>query len=210
MAYGAKTEPLGNRLELRCNSVRVVRKGERQRKKRLGERNVGDVNTGSAGSKRWVAWQGKGDSEGGGVRLEHAPVSLTGMEVKCSFMWRQPREQGMEIKGKTEGGTMMTLNISKGHICYQIGRRRSTVERRTLGSKSLLVGRLQAKRLGVNVTSLSGRFLWKRDDVLWAAQCTAERSGNVLHAACNTCFSEQAQKATRHRDSVRVFVWRKT
>lgn len=40
-----------------------------------------------------------------------APLSLTEMEVKCSFMWRNTH------KGKDggQGGSMMTLSSSKGH-----------------------------------------------------------------------------------------------
>lgn len=59
---------------------------------------------GPVGSERWVVRQDDG-GRGGVVMGQEAdaPVSLTEMEVKCSFMCRQHWERGADIKRKTEG-----------------------------------------------------------------------------------------------------------
>lgn len=53
-----------------------------------------------------MVWQDDGGTQGVDVAEDwepDAPVSLTEMEVKCSFMSRQHRERGTDIKRKTEG-----------------------------------------------------------------------------------------------------------
>ena len=104
-----------------------VLSGEGSRSEKVtGRQNVGDLKMGPVGSKGWKVWQ---DEEEGVFfffvvmgQEPDAPVSLTEMEVKCSFMWRQHRERGRhKEKNGGEGAAMMTLTSAEGRGFWEHG-----------------------------------------------------------------------------------------
>lgn len=100
-----KEKPLRHRLtrEPRCCSFLQKFDILSGRESRNEGRNVGDLKMGSVGSIRRVVWQDEGGRCWVVMGQEpDAPVSLTEMEVKCSFMWRQHSERGLDIKRKME------------------------------------------------------------------------------------------------------------